>query len=178
MNINLKISFLIIFLGTVFAVPSNAEVPGHEFIGTKKCALCHKTEKQGNQFAIWQNSKHAKAFETLGTPEAKEVAAKMGIDNPQESPACLECHSTAYYFSAEKVTDMVALEDGVSCESCHGPGKDYMKKSIMEDREAAIANGLIIGDKEMCLKCHNERSPTFKPFNYEERWEQIKHPVP
>ena len=51
--------------------------------------------------------------------------------------------------------------------------------SIMKDREAAVANGLIIGlDQAYCEKCHNEKSPTFQGFEFEKQWELIKHPIP
>ena len=29
-----------------------------------------------------------------------------------------------------------------------------------------------------CVKCHNEKSPTFKEFDYEARWKEVVHPVP
>ncbi len=157
---------------------AQTEPPQHEFVGAAKCALCHKKPEQGEQYRIWQESKHAKALETLKTPEAKEIAAKQGIDDPATSGKCLKCHSTAYWFSENKVTEAIAVEESISCETCHGPGKDYMKKSIMEDRDESIANGLIIPTEETCLKCHNQESPTYKPFNFKERWEKIKHPVP
>lgn len=152
--------------------------PAHEFVGVSKCALCHKKPEKGEQFRIWQESKHAKAFETLGTPEAKAAAAKLGIDDPQTSGKCLKCHSTAYGFSELKVTEAIPVEEGISCESCHGPGKDYMKKSMMEDRDAAIGAGLAIPDENTCRKCHNEESPSFKVFDFKERWELIKHNIP
>jgi hypothetical protein len=150
----------------------------HEFVGVTKCALCHKKVEQGEQFRIWQESKHAKAYETLGTQDAKDMAAKIGIDDPQKSGKCLKCHSTAYWFSETKVTDAIPVEEGISCESCHGPGKDYMKKSIMQDKAESIANGLIIPDEQTCRKCHNPEAPTFQSFDFKERWEKIKHPVP
>jgi hypothetical protein len=90
----------------------------------------------------------------------------------------LKCHATAYNFSEAKVTESVPVEEGVSCESCHGPGKDYMKKSVMEDKDAAIEAGLVIPDEQTCKKCHNEESPNYKPFDFAARWEEIKHPVP
>lgn len=157
---------------------SNALAFDHEFIGAKKCSMCHKTPKQGEQFPLWEASAHAKAFETLGTPEAKEAGAKLGVDNPQTSGKCLKCHSTAYGFSESVVSAAIPVEEGVSCESCHGPGKDYMKMSVMKDRALAIAAGLEIGDESTCVKCHNAESPTFKGFDYASHWDKIKHPVP
>lgn len=159
-------------------LPAWAAPPEHEFVGSKKCSLCHKKPEKGQQYDIWLHSKHAKAIETLASPESKAIAEKMGIADPEKSGKCLKCHSTAYWFSEELATQTIAVEEGVSCESCHGPGKDYSKKSVMEERELAKEAGLLIPDEKTCRLCHNEEAPTFQSFNYEERWEKIKHPVP
>ena len=52
-----------------------------------------------------------------------------------------------------------------------------MKKSTMEDKDQAIANGLTIPDENTCKKCHNPESPNFKSFDFKEFWEKIKHPL-
>ncbi len=150
-----------------------------KLIGTKKCAMCHKKDDTGNQYGKWQEAKHSKAYELLGTDEAKAVGAKLGIDNPQTSGACLKCHSTAYYFTEELKSDAVAVEDGVSCESCHGPGADYKKKSIMESHDEAVAAGMVADAKTRCVLCHNDKSPTWKgSFDVAEAYEKIKHERP
>ncbi len=158
--------------------PSCAAELEHEFAGTRKCSICHRQAKQGNQYGIWQDSKHAQAFETLGSEKAKAIATCMGIDAPQASGKCLKCHSTAYYYSEAPATEKVAPEEGVTCESCHGPGKDYMRMSTMRDLAAAVAAGLILPDADSCLQCHNEESPTYKPFEFDAQWKKIEHPVP
>ncbi len=170
----------ILTLGMALAISgvALAETPEHEFVGVQKCALCHKKPEQGEQVKIWQETAHAKAFEVLATPAAKETAAKLGIDDPQKSGKCLKCHSTAYYFTEQQLTQAIQPEEGISCESCHGPGKDFMKKSVMEDKDAAKAAGLIIPDESTCKKCHNPESPNYKDFDYKTNWEKIKHPVP
>ena len=149
------------------------------------------TDETGNQYGKWQAMSHSKAFELLGTEEAKAVAAKLGIDNPQTSGQCLKCHSTAYYFTDARQSEAVAIEDGVSCESCHGPGADYKAKAIMEKREDAIANGLVYPAKEKsCTLCHNDTSPTWNPeryttasggktgFDVAQAYEKVKHERP
>jgi hypothetical protein len=149
------------------------------YAGVKSCGMCHKSEASGNQLGLWQESKHAKAFEVLGTPEAKEVGKKLGIDNPQASPKCLTCHATAYNFGEAAVVEKITPEEGVTCESCHGPGKNYKAKEVMKDRAQCIANGMVYPATKSCEKCHNEKSPTFKPgFKAETAYEKIKHPNP
>lgn len=179
LNIFCAAGFFILWSFLVFSVShALAEQPSHEFVGATKCKMCHQKPEKGEQYRIWQESKHAHALDSLSTPEAKAIAAKLGIADPATSGKCLKCHSTAYGFSENRLTQVITVEEGISCESCHGPGKDYMKKSIMEDKTQAIASGLIIPDETTCQKCHNAEAPTFKSFDYKARWEKIKHPVP
>ena len=48
----------------------------------------------------------------------------------------------------------IQVEIGVGCEGCHGPGADFQKMSIMKDRDAAVANGLVIPSQATCDGCH------------------------
>jgi len=152
---------------------------GHKYIGVKKCAMCHKSEKKGNQYGQWFSTKHAKAYETLGTEEAKKTAEGAGVTgNPQEAGECLKCHITAYGVDAGLLGSKFNKEDGVQCESCHGAGSDYKKMSTMKDREKSIAAGLVIPNEKVCVKCHNSDSPNFEGFSYDEYYEKITHPKP
>jgi hypothetical protein len=38
--------------------------------------------------------------------------------------------------------------------------------------------GLVIPDEKTCKTCHNEESPTFAGFEYEEMVKKIAHPIP
>ena len=148
------------------------------YAGNKMCGICHKKEDSGNQLGKWQASPHAKAFESLGTPAAKEVAKKLGIDDPQKSGKCLKCHSTAYNFTESVATEKIKPEDGVTCESCHGPGNNYKSKSVMESREKCIEAGMIYPATKSCKLCHNEQSPSYKGFEEKAMLEKIAHPNP
>jgi len=160
------------------------------YVGTKTCGMCHKKEADGNQLGVWQAGPHAKAIETLGTDEAKAVAAKQDIADATKDGKCLNCHSTAYNLTEEVQTEKVTVEDGVSCESCHGPGKNYKSKKVMEDKEKSIAAGMVSPATESCTLCHNDKSPTWNPeryttkdgekvgFDVEQAAEKVKHPKP
>ena len=135
----------------------------HNYVGVDLCKLCHKKKELGDQYDVWTNTHHSKAFYTLGTPEAKEVAIKAGVKDPQQSNKCLRCHSTAYAFTEGKVAEDLLVEDGVQCESCHGPGEEYMYVEVMENIEDAKVMGLVMPTEEVCRKCHNPESPTWDP---------------
>lgn len=152
-----------------------------QYIGANKCKMCHMSEKKGAQFKKWQEGPHAKAYETLATEEAKEVAKKAGVTgDPQKADQCLECHVTGHGSSAKEASFKV--EEGVGCESCHGPGSLYKSMKVMKDLAAgtqdAKAVAYIVPTKETCIQCHNEKSPTYKPFNFEEKVKIIAHPNP
>jgi hypothetical protein len=148
----------------------------NKYVGVKMCSMCHKGDKKGSQFEIWQKSKHAEAYKTLTNAKSAEIAKAKGLKKAaNESPECLECHAIT--------ADAKLTADGVQCESCHGAGSAYKTMPIMKDQAKAIAAGLTdFKDKgaieKKCKTCHNEKSPTHKGFKLEEMWAKIKHPIP
>jgi len=154
----------------------------HKFVGTAKCAVCHKTAAQGEQFPKWQASAHAKAFQTLAGPKALEIAKAKGIADPQKAPECIKCHVTAAGADTSMVGAKYAASDGVGCESCHGAGADYIKKATMEGLTGGTIKpetvGLMMPDKATCEKCHNKESPSFTGFDYDKYMAKIAHDMP
>jgi hypothetical protein len=146
--------------------------------------MCHKKDKEGNQLKVWEESKHSKAFEKLKSEEAKAVMTKLGISaNAWESDKCLKCHTTGHGKPASAFDAKFKVEDGVQCEACHGAGSEYKAMKVMKNKEDAVSKGLIVfandeAIKAACVKCHNEESPTFKAFNFEEKYALIKHNIP
>lgn len=144
-------------------------------IGAAKCAICHKTEKQGQQYSIWQGSKHSQSFAALTSPGAAAKAQEAGVQNPPESPQCLKCHAPLF----EKAPELKS--EGVTCEICHGPGSEYKKLNIMKDRALSAQNGLIVYEndeavKKQCLTCHENAHGM--SFDFAASHEKIKHKKP
>lgn len=157
-----------------------------QYVGAKKCRTCHKKELIGDQWSAWEKGKHSKAFETLKSDKALEIAKEKGLAKPpSESPECLKCHVTGYGEDASKFAGGKVLpnSEGIGCESCHGPGSLYKKKKTMADHDKSVAAGMweASKDEKICLGCHNDKSPTFDAaagFNFEERKEKIAHKIP
>lgn len=172
-----------------------------EFVGNAKCKMCHNKAEKGAQYTEWTISVHAKAFETLKSDESAKIVADMGLKgNAWEIPECLKCHTTGFgaggyevkcddfwnpaaddKVGAKAVKRMKGLQS-VGCEACHGPGSKYKssktKKAIIAGEITAASVGLLEINEATCVACHNEESPTRKPFSYEERVGEFAHPNP
>lgn len=140
------------------------------FAGAAKCKICHRTDAQGKQHPIWEESGHSKSFQQLTTDEAKALKA----DAP-DNPECLKCHSPL----SAKAPEL--KEEGVTCEVCHGPGSDYKSMTVMKSLDDAVAKGLIAyasedAIKKQCLTCHENAHD--KPFDFAAAWSKIAHKKP
>jgi len=155
---------MLLLLGLVFLIGSFASAQSFKYVGADKCKMCHNKPATGEQYNKWKAGPHAKAMETL-----------KGAD--RENPKCLKCHSTAASVDKSLVAT-VTLEEGVSCESCHGPGSIYKSAGIMKNQQLALTKGMILPTEDVCKKCHNSESPNFKGFNYEEYKAKIAHNDP
>ena len=72
------------------------------------------------------------------------------------------------------------VEDGVQCETCHGAGSLYKSMAVMKVKAEAYKKGLAEHKDvaKFCKTCHNEKSPTYKEFKFDEMWAKVKHSIP
>jgi len=150
----------------------------NKYVGANACKMCHQGAKKGDQFKIWQGSKHANAYKVLSGPEAQKI--RKGAE---KDPECLACHTTGHGMDAAMFDKKFSMEDGVQCEACHGAGDKYKSMSTMKDHGKAVAAGMTDFKKEgaiekQCKTCHNEKSPTYKGFKLDEMLPKIAHPAP
>ena len=180
------------FLGLGLAGGSTTPAASHraggaaenKYIGADKCKSCHGAAESGDQHGAWKASKHAKAFETLASDAAKKIATEKGLADAAKADECVSCHVTAFGVPEANIKKGFDRAQGVQCEACHGPGENHMKA-----RFAAAAKGdapagpvQIPADEivsaptmDVCVKCHNEKSPSYKPFCYHEFAAKIRH---
>ena len=168
---------LILILILAFVAGGSLQAQDYEYIGAAKCKMCHNKTTTGQQYKIWSEGPHANAMKSLSSEKSMAYAKENGIADPTKEASCIKCHSTAGG-TDESLHAGLKMDEGVSCESCHGPGSKYKSNTIMKDREKAIANGLIIPDQKLCETCHNDKNPFHKPFNFDEYVKKIAHPNP
>jgi hypothetical protein len=156
---------------------------GATYIGSNKCKMCHI-----KQYKSWKKNKHAKVFDILKPGVSSEKKSANNLDPSKDytkDAKCLECHTVGFGASGgyavppdgdKKAAKKVKHLIGVGCESCHGAGESYMalhmellKSKRSYKVEEMYAAGMTKVDVSVCTKCHNERSPTFEPFDFEER---------
>jgi hypothetical protein len=109
---------------------------GGRYTGVASCAgsTCHgRMEGDGtvvrqDELMRWQEPStpggaHSRAWAVLSNSRSQFIAKNLGIGDPSTAPMCLGCHSTqgAIAASGGARRGSVPLEDGVGCESCHGP---------------------------------------------------------
>lgn len=148
-----------------------------EYIGLEKCTFCHvKTDESA---MTWVILKHINAFSVLETKLAQKFS-----DDPVRDERCLECHATGLHAPGGYEIDDPARKklQGVQCEMCHGWGYSYVETmakakilDVHDVRDECFRHGLVIPDKEVCLRCHNERCPVYTGFDFEASLKQLKH---
>lgn len=115
-------------IGISLAKPVGAAPPaqGIAYAGSSACATCHK-----DIHADWQTTRHAAAF---SSPIFQQDWQEL-----KNQTSCLECHTTGYDSSSGTYS-----EEGVTCESCHGP---------FNPRHPA-ENMSITPNADLCATCH------------------------
>lgn len=167
----MMISALLLLMGGLLSAQS------FKYIGADKCKMCHNKPAKGDQYGQWLASKHSKALKSLTNQASLDWAKKNGVADPAKEAKCLKCHSTYDAVEANQRGGILATE-GVTCESCHGPGSMYKSPTVMKSREQSMKNGLILPTKEVCLKCHNKENPFYKEFNFEAALAKVNHSDP
>ena len=134
--------------------------PAGPTTGSAVCADCHKDQHR------W------------GRKDAHAGAMRSLADEGADDPACVRCHATPTALSdaglpADPSLAGYRTDDGVGCESCHGPAAAHV---------AAPSKGNIVGLGESCPECVIEaictscHVPRWDPgWDLDERLSAIPH---
>ena len=154
---------LLIFAGSA-ALGALASDPA-KTVGANACAECHKQEAEA-----WKGTHHFKTFRDMPrNTEGEAIAKRMGVRRVKSESLCLNCH-----FTVQKKSETPEVISGISCESCHSAGQDWIKvhssysgkKANTESKSEAAARWKLAGQKGMirpsalyqlaknCYGCH------------------------
>jgi len=163
----------------------------YQFTGNKSCKKCHLNVEKA-----WQETKHAKAFDTLKPGNAKEAKEKAKLDPAKDyskDEVCVACHVVGFKQPGgyaipdpadEKAVKAAAKMENVGCENCHGPGGKYsevFEEIAKSGRKYKVDELYAVGLKKVeaatCTACHNEKGPTHtgEAFDFEKMKEKGVH---
>jgi hypothetical protein len=101
-----------------FAAKGGVATDSTKIVGPNACAECHKQEVEA-----WKGTHHFRTFREMPrNTEANEIAEKMGVRRIKSESLCLNCH-----FTVQQKNNKEEPISGISCESCHGAGQDWIK---------------------------------------------------
>lgn len=138
-------------------------------VGVVNCAsaLCHGSVRPYKESGVLQTEyvtwsrvdKHARAYLVLANAQSQRIARNLGIGDPQRAKLCLDCHTHNIPNSLRG--ERFQLEDGVSCEACHGPAGRWLP---VHAEDGATHDGNLnaglhnLADPatraRVCLSCH------------------------
>ena len=110
----------------VAAPPVQPQGQGGSYAGSEACKACHKELHED-----WTSTRHSQAF---SSPIFQRDWTEL-----KNQTSCLQCHTTGY-----NLADGTYAEEGVTCESCHGPFQPNHPKEQMP----------IEPNADLCSTCH------------------------
>ena len=148
--------------------------------GSCAAAACHNGPGlgvQGREYAVALErdtrdprqrvkDRHAQAYDVLFDPLARKIESVLhpgAAPRPETDALCLRCHVAGVFDNPVRLRDGVPqfrLEDGVSCEACHGPAQRWLASHF---RTAGTAGWPAPGQSDtrslpgrirLCVDCH------------------------
>ena len=147
----------LLIAGAALCLASAAEAQPRTNVGRGKCVDCHD-HKDEKEWALTRDGdgkgkQHFNALNQLNDANAPKYAKAINVADPYDTKStCVKCHATVVRGSAD---------DGVTCESCHGPGSAYL---VPHQTKGAYQESLKLGMKDVvkkpqawardCVTCH------------------------
>jgi hypothetical protein len=125
-------------------------------LGASKCVNCHDHDPE----KLWWEKKdgpppngHINGLNQMENRKTPEYAKAVGLKDAYDPKgSCVRCHATVFKGEAQQ---------GVSCESCHGPGEGYLEPHKEKGAyQKAVALGMrdVVKKPEAwardCIACH------------------------
>lgn len=154
--------------GAVAATAGTVRVEQHtngRYLGAMNCSSssCHGgAGEQHNQFIVWSNRDfHQRASLILTNARSARMAETLGIRSPGADARCTVCHSPMTSIAPGRIVGKNRPDNGVSCESCHGPAEAWLRSHTRHDYTYAMRVSSGMRDlrsfyvrANTCVACH------------------------
>jgi Cytochrome c554 and c-prime len=156
-----------VVLPAASATTPPAETSKYTGPGSCSSTSCHGSVKPRadsrifqNEYSIWVvKDKHAKAYEAMTGPVGERMGRILGVGKSAQAAKCLACHALDVSTDARART--FELNEGVTCENCHGPSSAWLGPHTTRGwtHEQSVAAGMydtrnLVRRTEKCLSCH------------------------
>ena len=123
------------------AIEASTPIQAHRYLGAGSCAAaaCHNSGPAPgdarDEYAHWiTRDRHAKAYEVLFEDRSVRIQRNRHASvKAHQDHRCLQCHVAPDY---EQSDAPYFKNDGVSCESCHGPAKQWVAEHFQSSWKA------------------------------------------
>ena len=157
--------FAVLLAGNSAAEVNAAPLQTDRFIGAAGCksSSCHGgAGEKRSQYLTWvQQDFHARAYAVLVDARSARMAETLSLPAAQTSVRCTVCHSPFQSVAPARLAKTAHLDEGVSCESCHGAAESWLRGHTRKDWTYAICVGAGMRDlrnfyvrANTCVACH------------------------
>ncbi|MEM8993397.1 MAG: multiheme c-type cytochrome [Acidobacteriota bacterium] len=110
-------AWLAIALASTVAWAGGENLDPTKVVTVEACGECHVSA-----YEVWKKTPHATGFKTMHRQKsAAQISARMGEKLIKRGSVCVDCH-----YTPQLKGGVERAVSGVSCESCHGAGLDWM----------------------------------------------------
>ncbi len=158
-------SFAVLLAGNSAGEVNAAMLQTDRFIGAAGCksSSCHGgAGEKRSQYLTWlQQDFHARAYAVLVDARSARMAETLSLPAAQTSDRCTVCHSPFQSVDPARLAKTARVDEGVSCENCHGAAESWLRGHTRKDWTYAICVGAGMRDlrnfyvrANTCVACH------------------------
>lgn len=153
------------------------------FTGSPSCSSssCHGGGTGKNQAWLFaKKDVHRRGAELLANTRSQRIAEALQLPDATRAQACLVCHSPLQTVPPDRFVKGALPENGVSCESCHGPAEHWLRFHTRPD--VTHAQMVAVGLRELgdyyhrgnnCVACHLNIDPKLRAAGHPEMFFEL-----
>ena len=157
--------FAILLLADFTSTGGAAGLQEGRFVGAAGCksSSCHGgAGETRSQYLTWvQQDFHPRAYAVLVSARSARMAEALHLPAAQTSARCTVCHSPFQSVSPSRLVSTTMIDEGVSCENCHGAAEPWLRGHTRKDWTYATRVGAGMRDlrsyyvrANTCVACH------------------------